>query len=224
MLFLDWGLIDYGEAWERQQAIAARLIARKTATAGEPAEATGAGTVIFCEHPHVYTLGRRGSASNLLVDAGTLAQIGAGYYHVNRGGDITYHGPGQVVCYPVLDLERLHVSLKQYVFGLEETVIRTLRHYGVAGERLAGAPGVWIDARLPAARKICAIGVHASHYVTTHGFALNVNTDLRYYRYIHPCGFTDRGVTSLAAETGTTVDMEDIKRWLQKYFVPLADK
>jgi lipoyl(octanoyl) transferase len=226
MLFLDWGLIDYGEAWERQQAMAARLIARKTTPAStvsaddEPA----AGTVVFCEHPHVYTLGRRGNSSNLLIDAGTLAQIGARYYHVDRGGDITYHGPGQIVCYPILDLERLHLSLKQYIFTLEETVIRTLRHYGVTAGRLAGATGVWLDAGKPSARKICAIGVHASHYVTTHGLALNINTDLRYYQYIHPCGFTDKGVTSLAAETGVAVDIHEVIQWLQKYFVSLTDE
>jgi lipoyl(octanoyl) transferase len=222
MIFLDWGLIDYREAWELQQAMAARLIARKTARTQDDAPATS--TVIFCEHPHVYTLGRRGNASNLLIDAGTLAAIGAGYYHVDRGGDITYHGPGQIVCYPVLDLEALRLSLKQYVFILEETLILTLQQYGVASGRLAGATGVWIEAGPPSARKIGAIGVHASHYVTTHGFALNINTDLRYYRYIHPCGFTDRGVTSLAAETGAEVNMHEVKQWLQKYFVSLTDQ
>ncbi|MDR2361112.1 MAG: lipoyl(octanoyl) transferase LipB [Prevotellaceae bacterium] len=226
MFFLDWGIIDYAEAWERQRAIAARLIARKTAhpsmtiSDDEPA----AGTVVFCEHPHVYTLGRHGNTSNLLIDADRLAQIGARYYQVDRGGDITYHGPGQIVCYPVLDLERLHLSLKQYIFTLEETVIRTLRQYGVTAGRLAGATGIWLDAGRPSARKIGAIGVHASHYVTTHGLALNINTDLRYYQHIHPCGFTDKGVTSLAAEIGAEADIDEVKQWLQKYFVSLTNE
>jgi lipoic acid synthetase len=252
----DWGAIDYKEAWERQRAIAAQLIARKiadrrrptatgdcplplptaTATADCPlplptATATAhcplplptatadcpLGTVIFCEHPHVYTLGRNGKASNLLIDAERLQKIGAAYYPVDRGGDITYHGPGQLVCYPVIDLERRPLALKDYVALLEEAVIRTLRHFGLRAERLPGATGVWLDAALPTARKIAAIGVHASHYVTTHGLALNINTDLNYYRFINPCGFTDRGVTSMAAETGRPIDGNEVKQQLQYY-------
>ncbi|MDR1405880.1 MAG: lipoyl(octanoyl) transferase LipB [Prevotellaceae bacterium] len=218
MHFVDWGLIDYREAWERQRALAARLIAQKTgaAAAADGAEHPPAGnTFVFCEHPHVYTLGRNGRKDNLLVDAAFLKTLNAACYHVDRGGDITYHGPGQIVGYPVLDLDTLHLSLRQYIFTIEETVIRTLRHYGLATERLAGAPGVWMDAGSPAARKICAIGVHASHGVTTHGFALNVNTDLAYYRHIHPCGFTDKGVTSLAAEKGRAIAINEVKQWLQ---------
>jgi lipoic acid synthetase len=219
--FVDWGLIDYREAWERQRDLAARLIAQKDAGAASTKHATlppPGNTFVFCEHPHVYTLGRNGKANNLLADAASLNAINADYYHVDRGGDITYHGPGQIVGYPLLDLETLHLSLKQYIFTIEETVIRTLQHYDLAAGRLAGATGVWLDAGKPAARKICAIGVHASRYVTTHGFALNVNTDLSYYRYIHPCGFTDKGVTSLAAEKGQTIEVKEVKQWLQHYF------
>jgi lipoyl(octanoyl) transferase len=220
LTFIDWGLIDYREAWERQRTLAARLIARKTSPT--PAAPQSGNTVIFCEHPHVYTLGRNGNANNLLVNAGFLHKINADWYHTDRGGDITYHGPGQIVAYPVLDLETLHLSLKQYIFIIEETAIRTLRHHGLEAGRMTGATGVWLDAGTPAARKICAIGVHASRYVTTHGFALNVNTDLSYYRYIHPCGFTDKGVTSLAAETGRTMDINEIKQHLQHHFKELA--
>ncbi|MDR0694306.1 MAG: lipoyl(octanoyl) transferase LipB [Prevotellaceae bacterium] len=225
MNFVDWGLIDYREAWERQRALAAQLIAQKDAGAGSSSHSTlspPGNTFAFCEHPHVYTLGRNGKANNLLVDAGFLSAINAAYYHVDRGGDITYHGPGQIVGYPLLDLEALHLSLKQYIFIIEEMVIRTLQHYSLAAGRLDGATGVWLDAGKPEARKICAIGVHASRYVTTHGFALNVNTDLSYYRYIHPCGFTDKGVTSLAAEKGQTIEVNEVKQWLQHYFIELT--
>jgi lipoic acid synthetase len=222
--FVDWGLIDYREAWERQRALAAQLIAHKIHTSVPTNDNTVPlpnNTFVFCEHPHVYTLGRHGKKENLLVDAGFLKTIHADWYHVDRGGDITYHGPGQIVGYPVLDLETLHLSLKQYIFTIEEMVIRTLQRYDLASGRLPGATGVWIDAGKPSARKICAIGVHASHYVTTHGFALNVNTDLTYYCHIHPCGFTDRGVTSIAAEKGCAIDVAEIKQWLRHYFLNL---
>ena len=222
--FADWGLIDYREAWERQRALAARLVAQKTAApaAIDPSVPPAGNTFVFCEHPHVYTLGRNGKATNLLVDAGFLSDIHAACYRVERGGDITYHGPGQIVGYPLLDLETLRLSLKQYIFTIEEMVIRALPHYGLVAGRLPGATGVWLDAGKPTARKICAIGVHASRYVTTHGFALNVNTDLSYYRYIHPCGFTDKGVTSLAAETGRGIDVNEVKQWLRHYFQVLT--
>ena len=163
-------------------------------------------------------MGRNGKAHNLLINNDFLERINACYYQVDRGGDITYHGPGQLVCYPLLDLERLHYGLKHYIFTLEEVVIKTLRHFDMEAERLAGATGGWIDAGKPTARKICAIGVRASHFVTMHGFALNVNTDLNYYRYINPCGFTDKGVTSLQQETGKSGDIAAIKAQLRQYF------
>ena len=212
MTFADWGLIDYKEAWDRQRLIAGHIIAAK----GRPEQDEQ--QIIFCEHPHVYTLGRHGKAHNLLVNNDFLERINACYYQVDRGGDITYHGPGQIVCYPLLDLERLHYGLKHYIFTLEEIVIQTLRHHHIEAQRLAGATGVWIDAGKPTARKICAIGVHASHFVTMHGFALNVNTDLSYYRHINPCGFTDKGVTSLQQETGKSGDIAAIKAQLRQYF------
>ncbi|MDR3180468.1 MAG: lipoyl(octanoyl) transferase LipB [Prevotellaceae bacterium] len=212
MKFADWGLIDYKEAWDKQRLIADKIIAAK----GRPEQ--NEQQIIFCEHPHVYTLGRNGKAHNLLVNDDFLASINACYYQVDRGGDITYHGPGQIVCYPLLDLERLHCGLKQYIFSLEEIVIKTLRHHDIEAQRLVGATGVWINAGKPTARKICAIGVRASHFVTMHGFALNVNTDLNYYRHINPCGFTDKGVTSIQHETGKPGNMDTIKTQLRRYF------
>jgi lipoyl(octanoyl) transferase len=218
MTFADWGMIDYKEAWDRQHAIAGKIIAAK----GRPEQDEQ--QIVFCEHPHVYTLGRHGKAHNLLVNADFLAHINASYYQVDRGGDITYHGPGQIVCYPLLDLERLHCGLKHYISILEEIVISTLQHYHIASDRLPGATGVWIDAGTPAARKICAIGVHASRFVTTHGFAMNVNTDLNYYRHINPCGFIDKGVTSVQHETGKPGDMAAIKVLLRRYCAEILTK
>jgi lipoyl(octanoyl) transferase len=212
MKFADWGMIDYKEAWDRQRGIADKIIAAKGLPACDEQQ------IIFCEHPHVYTLGRNGKAHNLLINTDFLARINACYYQVDRGGDITYHGPGQIVCYPLLDLERLHCGLKQYIATLEEIVIKTLQHYDIKVQRLAGATGVWIDAEKPTARKICAIGVHASHFVTMHGFALNVNTDLNYYRHINPCGFTDKGVTSIQQETGKPGNMDVLKTQLRRHF------
>jgi lipoyl(octanoyl) transferase len=215
MTFTDWGIIDYKEAWDRQRTIAEQVLAEK-----QLPEAT-AQQIIFCEHPHVYTLGRNGKANNLLINDRFLADINATYYHVDRGGDITYHGPGQIVAYPILDLERLHLGLKQYVFSLEEIVIQALSDFGITAGRLDGATGVWLAAAQPEARKICAIGVHASRFVTTHGFALNVNTDLSYYRHINPCGFVDKTVTSMQQELGQQLNIEEVKDCLKKYCICL---
>ncbi len=217
MKFVDWGLIDYQEAWDKQKAIAGKVLDSKCKI-----QDTGfddAQEIIFCEHPHVYTLGRNGKANNLLINEDFLKEINAAFYHIDRGGDITYHGPGQVVGYPILDLERIRLSLKDYIYTIEEVIIKTLQHYGIKGERLHGATGVWIEANKPAARKICAIGVHASRYVTTHGFALNVNTNLDYYRHINPCGFIDKGVTSIQKECKVPIDINEIKQLLQRYFL-----
>ncbi|MCL2098402.1 MAG: lipoyl(octanoyl) transferase LipB [Bacteroidales bacterium] len=213
MTFTDWGLIDYKEAWDRQRAIAEQVLAEK-----QRPKAT-AQQVILCEHPHVYTLGRHGKINNLLVNERFLSDINATYYHVDRGGDITYHGPGQIVGYPILDLERLRLGLKQYIFNLEEIIIHTLKDWAITAGRLQGATGVWVAADTAQARKICAIGVRASRFVTTHGFALNVNTDLSYYRHINPCGFVDKGVTSMQQEFGKQVDIEEVKERLKKYFL-----
>ena len=171
----------------------------------------------MCEHYPVYTLGRHGKAENMLLSAERLQTIGASLYRIDRGGDITFHGPGQVVGYPIIDLEQWHLGLKQYIWTIEEIIIRTVADYGIHGERSEGATGVWVKkegliSRNTVLEKICAIGVRASHYVTMHGFALNVNTDLRYFDYINPCGFTDRGVTSISRLIGQPVDIEDVKK------------
>ncbi|GHT13056.1 octanoyltransferase [Bacteroidia bacterium] len=212
MNFFDWGLVAYAEAWDRQRDLAAQLLAAKAAGGGAATQ-----YLIFCEHPHVYTLGRNGNKDNFLISETLMSQINASLVCVDRGGDITYHGPGQIVGYPILDLERLHLSLKGYVWAIEEAVINTLRRYGIVGERWAGgAAGVWVDAQKPAARKICAIGIHASRYVTTHGFALNVNTNLDYFCHINPCGLADKGVTSMQKELHRTVDTTDLKALLRQ--------
>ena len=182
----------------------------------EPSGATGegsasAGTILLVEHPPVYTLGKSGHAENLLIGRKALEAMGAQFFHIDRGGDITFHGPGQLVCYPILDLERIGIGLREYIEALEEAVIRTVAEYGIAAGRIAGASGVWIDPGKARPRKICAIGVRSSRYVTMHGFALNVSTDLRWFSRINPCGFTDRGVASIASETGREVPMNEVK-------------
>lgn len=174
--------------------------------------------LILCEHPHVYTLGRSGKVSNLLVDQAFLQKIEAEYFRSDRGGDVTYHGFGQLVGYPVLDLERLKLSLRAYIHALEESIILTVAEYGIAGSRLEGATGVWIEADTPRARKIAAIGVKASRYVTMHGFSLNVSPDMQYYSYINPCGFTDRGVTSIERERGVRPPLEEVARHYAAHF------
>ena len=201
----------------------------------EPSGATGegsasAGTILLVEHPPVYTLGKSGHAENLLIGRKALEAMGAQFFHIDRGGDITFHGPGQLVCYPILDLERLGIGLRAYIDALEESVIRTVAEYGIRAERIAGASGVWVGAGIAqegdhrtadgggkctpagAPRKICAIGVRSSRYITMHGFALNVTTDLEWFSRINPCGFTDRGVTSIAAETGSQPSMQEVKQ------------
>jgi len=208
MKFIDWHTIDYFEAWNKQKELFQTIIhAKKEGKSTHHLE-----TVFLCEHPHVYTLGKNGQSNNLLVDDGFLKKINAVYYNIDRGGDITYHGPGQLVGYPILDLENHKSSLKGYVHKIEESVIQTLEYYNITGTRLEGATGVWLDGNTPAARKICAIGVRASHFVTMHGFALNVNTNLTYFNYINPCGFIDKGVTSIQKEIGKTVNIEETKR------------
>lgn len=215
MKFTDWGVIDYKEAWDKQNEIFNHLISIKN-TPDYSKQIDELQQIIFCEHPHVYTLGRNGNAGNMLIQEDRLKSLGATYYKTDRGGDITYHGYGQIVVYPIVGLDALHLSLKQYVCNLEEAVIQTLLHYNLKTERAAGATGVWFDYNTPTARKICAIGVRASHYVTMHGLAFNISTDLSYYSYINPCGFIDKGVTSLEKELGKPVDMEEVKNILRK--------
>ena len=203
---IDLGRVPYRDCWEYQQ----RLFDVLTARRGDASD--DAGWLLTVEHPPVYTLGKSGKAQNLLVGEEFLRAKGAEYYHIDRGGDITFHGPGQLVCYPILDLERIGIGLREYIEALEEAVIRTVAEYGIAGARIAGASGVWIVEEGAAPRKICAIGVRASRFVTMHGFALNVSTDLEWFGLINPCGFVDRGVTSIERETGRTVPMDEVKK------------
>lgn len=217
--FTDWGLIPYGEAWARQEALLKQKTDIKFLNRNRPESAYEApvNDLVFCEHPHVYTLGKSGSENNLLIDETFLQKIGATYVPVNRGGDITYHGPGQVVGYPVLDLEQFFTDIHKYLRLLEEAVILTLAEYGLKGERYEGYTGVWLDAAIPEkARKICAMGVRCSRWITMHGFAFNVNTDLDYFNYIVPCGIDDKQVTSLKKELGREVNMEEVKQSLKK--------
>lgn len=208
-IVIDWNLIPYAEAWQRQTEWFDNLILAKQK--GEDYE----NRIIMCEHPHVYTLGRSGKENNMLLTEAQLEKIGATLYHIDRGGDITYHGPGQLVCYPILNLEEFGLGLKEYVHVLEEAVIRVCESYGISAGRLEKATGVWLEGNTPRARKICAIGVRSSHFVTMHGLALNVNTDLRYFSYIHPCGFIDKGVTSLRQELGYDLSMSEVKQRLE---------
>ena len=273
----DLGPMDYTACWELQRTLFEELLAEKNRQrngcgakeSGPAADKTDTrpddvGTVLLVEHPPVYTLGKSGHAENLLVGRTALEQLGAQFFHIDRGGDITFHGPGQLVCYPILDLERLGIGLREYIGRLEETVIRVVAHYGIAAGRIDGASGVWLGGaseqrsaeternaeetdgrnaaeenvaedqtseksakkersagksteetvriKRDAPRKICAIGVRSSRYVTMHGFALNVDTDLEWFSRINPCGFSDRGVTSMARETRREVAMEEVKR------------
>jgi len=209
--FHDWKTIDYKEGWNQQQAIFNGVMDYKLGKSD-----TSPQSIVFCEHPHVYTLGKHGNNTNLLISDEMLKQIEATYYHIDRGGDITYHGPGQIVGYPIVDLELLQLSIREYIFQLEQSVIDTLVHYNIPTTRLEGATGVWLDAGIAGkTRKICAIGVKASRYVTMHGFAFNVNTNLAYFNYINPCGFVDKGVTSMQKELGKEIDIEEVKAILR---------
>ena len=209
------GTMPYREAWAKQERLLESIKAAKEK--GEDTE----NYLLFVEHPHVYTLGKSGDEANMLVNAARLRAEHAEFVRVDRGGDITYHGPGQLVVYPVIDMANFGVGVKDYVDRLEEVVIRTVRQYGIAGERLAGATGVWVEPHSLRARKICAIGIRCSRFVTMHGFALNVNTDLDYFHYINPCGFRDKGVTSIAREIGREVPMPEVKKLVKRQFEAL---
>ena len=208
------GLIDYKKCWDFQASIFDEIIQNKIAIRkGEIKKRYTNNFLIFCEHPHVYTLGKTGDKDNLLVDEAILKSKGVSYYHINRGGDVTYHGPGQLVGYPILDLDNFFTDINKYLRFLEEAVILTLKDYGVKSGRVEGATGVWIDGENPLiARKICAIGVKLSRWVTMHGFAFNVNTNLDYFNNIVPCGITNRSVTSLQKELGKSQDIYEVQR------------
>ncbi len=218
-VFEDLGLIEYKEAWDYQESKFNSLIDIKLFNRDNPdSKKNIEHQLLFCEHPHVYTLGKSGAENNLLINDAFLKQINATYYKSNRGGDITYHGPGQIVGYPIFDLEEMGLTVKSYIHNLEEAIINCIADYGIKGDRLDGATGVWIDKDVPGkARKICAIGVKASRYVSMHGFALNVNTNLQYFNHINPCGFVDKGVTSIEKELGNAQDFEVVKQNLKEH-------
>lgn len=219
MEIIDLGHKEYGETLAMQRNLFGCMVERKKS--GLPVENE---YLLLVEHNPVVTLGKHAKESNMLMSEEMMAQSGVEVYHIERGGDVTYHGPGQLVMYPLIDLEAHHSGVKEYVWMLEESVIRTIAEYGVKGERVAGASGVWIGAGSDRERKICALGVKCSRFVTMHGLALNVNTDLRGFSLINPCGFIDKGVTSLAAETGHECDMEEVKRLLSSHFQDLLLK
>jgi lipoyl(octanoyl) transferase len=215
--FHNIGIKDYKETWDFQEQLFQQVLDDKNA-----GKTDSINHLVFVEHPHVYTLGKSGSEENMLINYIQLQAKNAQFYKINRGGDITYHGPGQLVGYPIFNLTALNIGIKEYIWRLEQAVIDTVAEYGIQSARLDGATGVWLDIDTPRVRKICAIGVRTSHWVTMHGFALNVNTDLSYFGHINPCGFTDKTVTSLEKELGKAVDFSEVSgialNKLQKLF------
>lgn len=219
--FKDLGLIDYQEAWDFQEKLFAETIARKIAARDNPDAPETEHHLLFCEHPHVYTLGKSGKEEHLLVNEQELADKDAKFYKINRGGDITYHGPGQLVAYPIFDLDMFFTDIHKYMRYLEEAVILTLAEYGIKGERSQGWTGVWLDVEGPNPRKICAMGVKSSRWVTMHGIGFNVNSNLSYFSNIVACGIEDKSVTSMQAELGREVDMDEVKAHLKKHLATL---
>ncbi len=218
--FQDLGVKDYQPTWDYQEELLKQNLDIKIHNRENPDNLkTTDNHLLFVEHPHVYTLGKSGHETNLLANENKLKEINATYVKVNRGGDITYHGFGQVVGYPILDLENFYTDIHRYMRDLEEVIIRTIAEYGLIGERSPGETGVWFDVGKPYARKICALGVKASRWVTIHGFALNVNTDMKYFDYIIPCGISDKQVTSMQRELEKEVDYEEVKEKIKKHFV-----
>ena len=220
---LDLGLKDYKEVWEYQSQLLEEIVATKTENRKNQLQKSTQNHFLFVEHPHVYTLGKSGDLSNLLLNEEQLAAKGATFYKINRGGDITYHGPGQIVGYPILDLENFFTDIHKYLRLLEETIILTLADFGLKSERSPGETGVWLDVGTPFARKICAMGIRSSRWVTMHGFALNANVDLGYFDNIIPCGIRGKAVTSMEAELGKKVDLEDVKSKILTHFKVLFE-
>jgi lipoyl(octanoyl) transferase len=221
--FKDLGLIDYKKCWDYQEELFAEILAVKSSNRKENKTVATKNHLIFCEHPHVYTLGKSGDEKNLLVNEDYLKSRGATFHKINRGGDITYHGPGQIVGYPIIDLDNFFTDIHQYLRFLEEAVILTLKEYGLETERSPGETGVWFDVGTTKARKICALGVKSSRWVTMHGFAFNVNSDLSYFGNIIPCGINDKSVTSLEKELGKEVDMNELKNKLKAHLIELFE-
>jgi lipoyl(octanoyl) transferase len=221
--FTDLANMEYGDAWDLQEKIMQNGLEKKAARHSAPASDLAKTPIeqhlFIVEHPHVYTLGKSGALENLLINNQRMQELGVTFYKTNRGGDITYHGPGQLVAYPVLDLEAFKTDLGWYMRSLEEVVIKTIAHYGIKGDRLPGSTGVWIDPDdISKARKICAMGVRCSRWITIHGLALNMNTDLSFFGHIVPCGITDKGVTSIEKELGNKVDEAEVKAVFLKAF------
>jgi lipoyl(octanoyl) transferase len=224
--FVDLGLIDYGDAWNYQTKLFEKTLAVKVQNRAlaEDQQLETANSLIFCEHPHVYTLGKTGKEENLLLKKDELANVGATFYHINRGGDITYHGPGQIVAYPIIDLENFFTDIHQYMRLLEESVIKTCGIYNLKAGRIKGLTGVWIDFEDEKnARKICALGVKTSRWVTMHGLAFNINSDLSYFGHIIPCGINDKAVTSLQQELGAKQNINEVASILRKNIVELFE-
>jgi lipoyl(octanoyl) transferase len=217
--FHNLGLRDYKESWDYQEQLFQQVLHQK-----EKGDHELLHHLVFCQHPHVYTLGNSGDEQNLLLNYIQLQAKNAQFYHTNRGGDITYHGPGQLVGYPILSLNHLKMGLRDYIYALEEVIIKSIAAFGIKGERLNGATGVWLDVEnVRNTRKICAIGVRSSHWVTMHGFALNINTDLSYFNHINPCGYTDKQVTSIEKESGRMVDFEEVGKEVLRNFCEIFD-
>lgn len=221
--FQDWGLLDYQAAWDRQEEIFGEIVNAKILNRTNNTDTPTDNYLVFVEHPHVYTIGKSGKTENLLLDEKGLKQQKASYYKINRGGDITYHGPGQIVGYPILDLDNFFTDIHLYLRTLEEAIILTLADYGIKAGRYPGYTGVWLDADNEKARKICAMGVRCSRWVTMHGFAFNVNSDLNYFKHIVPCGIDDKDVTSMEKELGYKLNSEDVKQKLTKHIARLFE-
>lgn len=224
--FIHLGLKDYKETWDYQEGLFKKTVDLKILNRKVPEDEQKStdNYLIFVYHPHVYTLGKSGKEENLLLDSSGLKEHKATYYRINRGGDITYHGPGQIVGYPILDLDNFFTDIHKYLRFLEEAVIRTLREYNIKSDRIPGLTGVWLDWEdEQKARKICALGVKSSRWVTMHGFAFNVNTDLRYFDHIIPCGIDDKGVTSMQAELGRELKTSEVEEKLKKHLVDLFE-
>lgn len=220
----DLGLIDYKEAWDYQEVLFKKTIELKILQRDGKTQEKTLNHLLFCEHPHVYTLGKSGKQQHLLLSEEKLKEINATYYKINRGGDITYHGPGQLVAYPIFDLESyFFTDIHKYMRTLEEAVIQTLNDFGIEAGRVDGLTGVWLDGDLPTARKICAMGVKSSRWVTMHGIGFNINTDLSYFNHIVPCGIEDKSVTSLEKELGHPVDLAKVKSILTTKLAALFD-
>jgi len=224
--FIDLGQMDYKEAWDYQASLFDEILSIKASNRDRP-ENEGQPTrnyMLFVEHPHVYTLGKSGDERNLRINEGDLAALQATFYHINRGGDITYHGPGQLVGYPILDLENFFTDIHKYMRNLEEAIISTLDEYGIRAGRIKGLTGVWVDPESPTqARKICAMGVKMSRWVTMHGFGLNVNTDLSFFQNIIPCGIPDKPVTSMEKELGHKVELGEVKGRLRERLISIFE-